>query len=79
MCVRARRCVDSFPLKCCAAVTEHDVSVVLLGQCRRILAGWMGGRSGGLTELTAPVLLSYCGIAFDGLTGRSVSQALHDT
>lgn len=31
----------------------------------------MDGRLGGLTELTAPVLLSYCGIAFDGLTGQA--------
>lgn len=32
---------------------------------------WLGGRLGGLTDLTAPGLPSYCAVAFDGLAGQA--------
>lgn len=59
------------PLKCAAVLnTTWSVSAVLRGPRRRtgLVAGWPAG--GGLTELTAPVMLSYCVIAFDGLAGQ---------
>lgn len=31
---------------------------------------WLGGWTGGLTDCTAPVMLSYCAIASDGLAGQ---------